>query len=52
MLPFFTVFIVFSLVGAYALAPAISGRPLPLMAGAAFLLVLVALGFAALTILG
>ena len=47
MLPFFTVCI-FSLVGAYALAPAISERPLPLMIDAAFLLVLAAVGFAAL----
>ena len=36
------------LVGAYALAPAISERPLPLMIDAAFLLVLAAVGFAAL----
>ena len=48
MLPFFTVCIIFSLVGAYALAPTISGRPLPLMIGAAFLLALAALSCAAL----
>ena len=48
MLPFFTVCIIFSLVGAYALAPALSERPLPLMIDAAFLLVLAAVGFAAL----
>ena len=51
MLPFFTVFIVFSLVGAYALAPAISGQPLPLR-GLAFLLALAALAFGALTLFG
>jgi hypothetical protein len=49
MLPFFTVSIVFILVGAYALAAAISGRPLPLR-GVAFLLALAALGLAALTL--
>jgi len=49
MLPFFAFAIIVSLVGAYALVPAFSERSWPWM-DMAFLMLLAALGFAALTL--
>ena len=51
MLPFVAVAIIVSLVGAYAFVPAFTERSWPWM-DMAFLMLLAALGFAALTLFG